>query len=78
MAHQGSPQLVSLVDPYVYQTIQKLIGSRFVVQTVKEIVRGKLKEVNPDHIIIEGSGGSAFLVRIGQIVSVMPDYSERV
>ncbi|MCY8986993.1 YuzF family protein [Bacillus atrophaeus] len=78
MAHQGSPQLVSLVDPYVYQTIQKLIGSRFVVQTVKDIVRGKLKEVNPDHIIIEGSGDSAFLVRIGQIVSVMPDYSERV
>ncbi len=35
MVNQGSPQLVSLVDPYVYQTIKKLIGSRFVIQTVQ-------------------------------------------
>lgn len=40
MAHQGSPQIVSLVDPYVYQTIHKLIGSRFIIQTVRRIVRG--------------------------------------
>ncbi|MCY7539125.1 DUF2642 domain-containing protein, partial [Bacillus pumilus] len=26
MAQQGSPQLVSLVDPYVYQTLQKVVG----------------------------------------------------
>ncbi|MEH7477130.1 DUF2642 domain-containing protein, partial [Bacillus altitudinis] len=41
MAQQGSPQLVSLVDPYVYQTLQKVVGMRLIVQTVKDTVRGK-------------------------------------
>lgn len=55
MVNQGSPQLVSLVDPYVYQTIKKLIGSRFVIQTVRDTVRGRLIDVKPDHITIEGA-----------------------
>lgn len=78
MAQQGSPQLVSLVDPYVYQTLQKVIGMRLIVQTVKDTVRGKLKEVMPDHIVIETGTKSVLYVRIQQIVSVMPDHSERV
>lgn len=78
MAQQGSPQLVSLVDPYVYQTLQKVVGMRLIVQTVKDTVRGKLKEVMPDHIVIEAGAKSVFYVRIRQIVSVMPDHSERV
>lgn len=63
MVNQGSPQLVSLVDPYVYQTIKKLIGSRFVIQTVRDTVRGRLIDVNPDHITIEGARKSVCLIR---------------
>jgi len=51
---------------------------RLIVQTVKDTVRGKLKEVMPDHIVIEAGAKSVFYVRIQQIVSVMPDHSERV
>lgn len=60
MANQGSPQLVSLVDPYVYQTIKKLIGSKFIIQTVRDTVRGRLIDVKPDHIIIEAARNSVF------------------
>ncbi|MBV5123498.1 YuzF family protein [Bacillus halotolerans] len=78
MANQGSPQLVSLVDPYVYQTIKKLIGSKFIIQTVRDTVRGRLIDVKPDHIIIEAARNSVFLISIQHIISVTPDYSERV
>ncbi|MEC2352213.1 DUF2642 domain-containing protein [Bacillus velezensis] len=74
MAHQGSPQIVSLVDPYVYQTIHKLIGSRFIIQTVRRIVRGRLIDATPDHIAIEETHDRVFC----HVVSVMPDYTERV
>ncbi|MFT4446545.1 DUF2642 domain-containing protein [Bacillus subtilis] len=73
MVNQGSPQLVSLVDPYVYQTIK-----RFVIQTVRDTVRGRLIDVKPDHITIEGARNSVCLIRIQHMISVTPDYSERV
>ncbi|MER2457065.1 YuzF family protein [Bacillus subtilis] len=78
MVNQGSPQLVFLVDPYVYQIIKKLIGSRFVIQTVRDTVRGRLIDVKPDHITIEGARNSVCLIRIQHMISVIPDYSERV
>ncbi|MCX4185282.1 DUF2642 domain-containing protein [Bacillus amyloliquefaciens] len=78
MAHQGSPQIVTLVDPYVYQTIHKLIGSRFIIQTVRRIVRGRLIDATPDHIAIEETHDRVFYIRNRHVVSVMPDYTERV
>lgn len=78
MAHQGSPQIVSLADPYVYQTIHKLIGSRLIIQTVRRIFRGRLIDATPDHIAIEENCDHVSYIRNRHMVSVMPDYTERV
>ena len=67
----GSPELVSLVDPYVYQTLSGIVGSTVVVQTIKDTVRGKLMKVLPDHVVV-AVDGSSFFVRIQQIIWVLP------
>ena len=41
--------MVSVPNPYVYQTLQSVIGKHVVIETV----RGKLKDVKPDHLLIE-------------------------
>ncbi|PNB42737.1 hypothetical protein C1X64_38450, partial [Pseudomonas sp. GW456-E7] len=35
-------------------------------------------DVKPDHITIEGARNSVCLIRIQHMISVTPDYSERV
>lgn len=69
MVNQGSPQLVSLVDPYVYQTIKKLIGSG---------TRYGQRQTDRCKTTIEGARNSVCLIRIQHMISVIPDYSERV
>ncbi|UII56392.1 YuzF family protein [Cytobacillus spongiae] len=68
---QLTPSFVSNIDPYVYQTLQGVVGGVVVVQTTKGTVTGKLTTVMPDHIVVE-SGGSPFFIRIQQIVWVIP------
>ncbi|MDR0139957.1 YuzF family protein [Metabacillus idriensis] len=66
------PQMITIVDPYVFQTLQSVIGKVLVIQTVRDSIRGKLKDVKPDHIVLE-AGDSVFFIRIQQIVTIMPD-----
>ncbi|PEV83910.1 hypothetical protein CN442_30780, partial [Bacillus thuringiensis] len=40
--------MVSTPNPYVYQTLQSVIGKHVVIETVRGNVRGKLKDVKPD------------------------------
>lgn len=61
----------SVIDPYVFQTLQGITGASVVVQTTKGTVTGMLKNVMPDHIVVE-SGGSPFFIRTQQIVWVIP------
>lgn len=70
--HNHTPQMVSLVDPYVYQTLQTVVGRTIVVQTSEGSVRGRLADVKPDHVVVEVSG-SAFFIRIQCIVWVKPE-----
>lgn len=58
--------MVSTPNPYVYQTLQSVIGKHVVIETV----RGKLKDVKPDHLLIEDT--VPYIVRIQQIVWIMP------
>ncbi|TXC82222.1 DUF2642 domain-containing protein [Metabacillus litoralis] len=69
--NQQTPSFVSHIDPYVYQTLQGITGSKVVVQTSQGTVTGRLKTVMPDHIVVE-SGGSPFFIRTQQIVWVIP------
>ncbi|TXR64440.1 hypothetical protein DM800_14580 [Bacillus sp. AY18-3] len=66
--------MVSVPNPYVYQTLQSAIGKHVVIETVRGNVRGnvrgKLKDVKPDHLLIEDT--VPYIVRIQQIVWIMP------
>ncbi|MEC3529626.1 DUF2642 domain-containing protein [Bacillus thuringiensis] len=58
--------MVSVLNHYVYQTLQSVIGKHVVIETV----RGKLKGVKLDHLLIEDT--VPYIVRIQQIVWIMP------
>ncbi|PLR86766.1 hypothetical protein CVD25_18245 [Bacillus canaveralius] len=59
-------------DPYVYQTLMSVVGNPVVVQTVRGSVRGTLRNVKPDHIVVE-MGGNPFFIRTQQIIWVVPN-----
>ncbi|MED3725978.1 YuzF family protein [Priestia filamentosa] len=67
-----TPQLITLVDPYVYEALQSLDEKDVVIETARGTVRGKVKKVKPDHVVIEEKGKD-FYVRICQIIWIMPD-----
>ncbi|MGI8315081.1 YuzF family protein [Halobacillus mangrovi] len=61
----------SWIDPYVYQTLSSITGTNVVVQTSQGSLRGPLKTVMPDHIVVEVSG-NPFFIRTQEIVWVTP------
>ncbi|WP_202976454.1 DUF2642 domain-containing protein [Anaerophilus nitritogenes] len=66
-------QTCSLVDPYVVQTLQTIIGKRIIVDTVRGVVQGVLIDVKPDHVVLkELDDDEPTFVRIQQIVFIMP------
>ncbi|GGF33690.1 hypothetical protein GCM10010954_36030 [Halobacillus andaensis] len=69
----NSPMFLSLYDPYVVQTLQSVCGHPVTVQTTQGSIRGILRNVMPDHIVIENSG-VPFFVRTQQIVWVFPSH----
>lgn len=64
-------EMHSLVDPYVYKEWQSFVGKAVTVQTARGSVRGILKQVLPDHIVVEVAG-TPFYVRTQQIIWVFP------
>ncbi|AXP47781.1 YuzF family protein [Bacillus subtilis] len=60
-----------LSDPYVYQALMGLHNQSLAVQTTHGSVRGVLREVMPDHIVIM-MGGTPFYVRTAQIIWFHP------
>jgi hypothetical protein len=63
--------LQSFYDPYVYQTLLTIVGQMVTVQTIRGSVRGSLKTVMPDHIVVE-SNETPFFIRTQQIIWVFP------
>jgi hypothetical protein len=57
----------NLSDPYVYETLKGLQNQSLAVQTVRGSVRGVLRKVMPDHIVVQ-MGGSPFYIRTAQII----------
>ncbi|RFU62843.1 DUF2642 domain-containing protein [Peribacillus glennii] len=66
-----------LEDPYVYQTLSSVVGNQVAVQTTKFSVRGILKNVMPDHIVVE-MGGNNFFIRTKEIIWVVPNPSYKM
>ncbi|MBU9721033.1 MULTISPECIES: YuzF family protein [Bacillaceae] len=69
--HGGNVEYVSLYDPFVYQTLQSVLGRHVVVETSKGSIRGKLADVKPDHVTIQ-TKEATFFIRTQEIVWVMP------
>jgi hypothetical protein len=61
----------NLNDPYVFQTLTTIVGNVIAVQTTRGSVRGVLKTVMPDHIVVE-MGGTPFYILTKQIIWVNP------
>lgn len=61
----------TISDPYVYAKASELVGAMAEVQTTHGAVRGTLKDVQPDHIVVE-MGGTPFFIRTQQIVWFFP------
>lgn len=70
--YEISGEVVALVDPYVIQTLQSIVGKRIVVETIRGSVNGALRSVKPDHVILEENEIPVF-VRIQQIVWFTPE-----
>ena len=68
--------MVSVPNPYVYQTLQSAIGKHVVIETVRGNVRGKLKDVKPDHLLIEDT--VPYIVRIQQIVWILCQNNDQI
>ncbi|KEK22679.1 YuzF family protein [Bacillus gaemokensis] len=65
-------EVVALVDPYVVQTLQSIVGKKIVVETIRGSVNGTLRSVKLDHIVLEEKETPMF-VRVQQIVWVKPE-----
>lgn len=56
-----------LSDPYVYESLMRLQNQSIAVQTARGSVRGVLRKVMPDHIVVQ-IGDSPFYIRTDQII----------
>ncbi|KUP08435.1 hypothetical protein Q73_06080 [Bacillus coahuilensis m2-6] len=64
--------LFSIIDAYVYQSFTSIIGEMVVVQTTQGSLRGVLKTVMPDHLVVEISN-RPFYIRTTEVVWVSPE-----
>ena len=67
----------NLKDPYVYEALTELQNKSLAVQTSRGTVRGVLRNVMPDHIVVN-MGGSPFYIRTEQIIWFHQIKSEQV
>ncbi len=62
-------QVGSISNPYLYETLNMMIGQAIVVQTNENIQQGKLISVLPDDIVLEVSR-TPFFISMKEIVWV--------
>ncbi|GAA4059441.1 YuzF family protein [Amphibacillus indicireducens] len=62
----------NLNDPYLYEALNGLLNQSIAVQTPRGSVRGMLRKVMPDHIVVR-MGGAPFYIRMSQIIWVKPE-----
>ncbi|RUS47858.1 DUF2642 domain-containing protein [Cohnella sp. AR92] len=65
-------QTVSLVDPYVVETLRRLIGHCVYFETTRGRIEGTILDVKPDHVLLQLSHNRQACVRIAEIVWTMP------
>ncbi|WP_335582603.1 YuzF family protein [Novibacillus thermophilus] len=58
-------------DSYLYQSLMPCVHQPITVQTTRGSVRGILRSVTPDHLVVE-MGGNWFFIRTQQIIWFVP------
>ncbi|WP_430219022.1 DUF2642 domain-containing protein [Paenibacillus humicus] len=75
MSHHGGhghhPLAVTLVDPCVVDALRANVGNYVVLETTRGGIDGCIADVKPDHVVLDARG-KKFLVRICEIVWIMP------
>ena len=66
-----SPYMESMHETGFQSCLYSYIGRKMVVQTARGSVTGRLKHVQPDHVVIQ-SGGAPFFIRTQQIIWAVP------
>lgn len=61
----------NMASPYIFETLNRMLNHYIAVQTVRGSVRGILRMVAPDHIVVE-MGGCPFYIRVEQIIWIQP------
>jgi hypothetical protein len=69
---QNGPMNLVVVEPFVYIALNGLVGKRVVLDTNRGSVSGMVRDVKPDHVVIQ-EHDSTFFVRIREIVWFMPE-----
>ena len=67
---QAQIEMVSNIDPYLYQRLLSFKNKHVVIKTTKNPLQGLLQSVSPDHVVIKVSQ-TPFYVRIQEIVWIM-------
>lgn len=62
-------QTRSITNPYLYETLNMMLGQAVVVQTEKNIQQGILLSILPDHMVLE-INRTPFFIRMEEIVWV--------
>lgn len=58
-------------DSYLYRSLMSCVHHPITVQTTRGSVRGILRSVTPDHMVVE-MGGNWFFIRTQQIIWFVP------
>ena len=61
----------NISDPFVFEALRGFQNKSLAVQTIRCSVRGVLRKVAPDHIVVQ-MGGSPFYIRTEQIIWFQP------
>ncbi|WP_407668592.1 DUF2642 domain-containing protein [Paenibacillus bouchesdurhonensis] len=69
--HMQQPLPVTLVDPCVVDALKANVGNYVVLETTRGGIDGCIADVKPDHVVLDARG-KKFLVRICEIVWIMP------
>ncbi len=69
---RNNVEMISIIYPYVVNTLKSVKGKRLVVDTVRDSTTGYLIDVKPDHIVVrDQQDDPTNLILISQIVSIM-------
>lgn len=72
MELSAAPKQVIVAEPFLYTTLQALIGKLIVVETSRGNISGVIRDVKMDHLVIQ-EAESTFFIRMCKVIWIMPE-----